>query len=83
MEKLDEELLLEVVQTNFRIKKLYEEHLKYEMELRAFEKNPALSAWDALREKRLKKEKLKGMDIIMSTLNEYRNQMREPQVVNE
>ena len=73
MEKPDQELLLTVVDENPRLKELYEEHLRYEKELAEFEASPARATWDEAREKRLKKQKLKGMDMIMSILVDYRH----------
>lgn len=72
MEKLDHELLLKVISDNHNLKKLYDEHLKLEQELSKLEKLAAFSTAAEVHHKQLKKQKLKGMDGIMSILNQYR-----------
>lgn len=74
MEKADEELLLQIADTNPHLKKLYEEHLELEDEVEKVGRYAAYSSSAAMREKELKKAKLRGMDLIMSILNEHRNQ---------
>ncbi|HQH27149.1 MAG TPA: DUF465 domain-containing protein, partial [Oligoflexia bacterium] len=51
---------------------LYEEHLELEKEVEKLERYAAYSSSAALRHKQLKKEKLRGMDAIMSILHEHR-----------
>jgi len=72
MEKADHELLLRLAQTNPRIKQLYEQHQELEKEVQKFERYAAYSSSAALRQKQLKKEKLRGMDCIMAILSEHR-----------
>lgn len=74
MEKCDQELLLRIADSNPHLKQLYEEHLKLDEEVEKLERYAAYSSSAALRHKQMKKEKLHGMDVIMSILNEYRVQ---------
>jgi uncharacterized protein len=74
MEKSDQELLLRIADFNPHLKQLYEEHLKLNEEVEKLERYAAYSSSAALRHKQMKKEKLRGMDAIMSILNEYRVQ---------
>ena len=73
MEKADQDLLLRLASNNDRLRSLYEEHLELEEKLREFERFPAYTARDSVRERTLKKRKLRGMDSIMAILNEHRN----------
>lgn len=74
MEKIDHELISRLVNSDPHLKKLYAEHLKLEKAIERFERYAGYSSTVALRQKRLKKEKLQGMDVIMSILNEYRTE---------
>lgn len=72
MEKGDRELLLQISTDNPRLRKLYEEHIELENKLAEFEKSRAYSFSASLTAKEMKKQKLKGMDEIMSILIEYK-----------
>lgn len=73
MNKADEELLLAIAPTNPTLRKLYQEHLKLEKELSHFEKYTQYSASADLQNKMLKKQKLKGMEQIMTILAKHKN----------
>jgi|ADurb_Gly_02_Slu_FD_contig_21_2676844_length_447_multi_5_in_0_out_0_1 uncharacterized protein YdcH (DUF465 family) len=73
MERTDQELLFQIADSNPYLKKLYEEHLQLEEEVERLGRYAAYSSSAALRHKALKKEKLRGMDAIMSILNEHRD----------
>ena len=75
MEKVDHELLMRIADHNPLLQKLYAEHLKLEKEVERVGRYAAYSSSAALRQKELKKEKLKGMDTIMSILHEYRGDL--------
>ncbi len=72
MEKRDEELVLHLAENDSHLRELYEEHLELEKEVEKLERYAAYSSSAALRHKQLKKEKLRGMDAIMSILHEHR-----------
>lgn len=72
MEKVDHDLLLELTNTHYQLRKLYDEHIVLEEQLREFESRPAYSSAGRMKEAELKKRKLKGMDRIMSILNDHR-----------
>jgi uncharacterized protein YdcH (DUF465 family) len=72
MEKADHELLLTIVPSNPNLKKLYERHRKLEREVESVGRYTAYSSAAALRQRELKKLKLRGMEEIMTILNEHR-----------
>lgn len=74
MEKADRDLLLELTPVHYNLRRLYEEHVTIEKELSEIEHLSAYSSALAIREKELKKLKLRGMDTIMSILSEHRRQ---------
>ena len=74
MELLDHDLLMRVSDTNPLLQKLYSEHLRLEKAVEQVGRYAAYSSSAALKQKELKKEKLKGMDTIMSILNGYRGE---------
>ena len=80
MEKADHELLMQIVPTNPRLKELYDEHIKLAKEVEKFERYAAYSSSVALKQKELKKAKLKGMDEIQEILNHYRSEEDGTQV---
>ena len=73
MEKVDLELLLRIAPTNVRLQKLYKEHVELEERLNELERCRAVSSFATGQASELKKQKLRGMDDIMSILNEYRH----------
>ena len=74
MEKVDQELLLELAPAHPELKRLYEEHLKLEKEVERLERYSKYSSSAELRHKTLKKRKLMGMDTIMAILAEHRHE---------
>ncbi len=78
MERKDRELLLRIVPSNAHLNKLYREHLRLEKEVEHIETYVAHSPSVAFRLQNLKKEKLRGMDSIMSILGDYRKR-EQPQ----
>lgn len=78
MEKVDHELILRIAPTDPRLQKLYDEHLALERQLLEFERSRALSFTASMEAKELKKQKLRGMDDIMSILNDYRARETTP-----
>jgi len=73
MEQTDRELLLSLTETHPRLKELYKQHIKLEKEVQKYERFVNYSATVAMRQKQLKKEKLRGMDNIMAILDGYRH----------
>ena len=72
MESFDHDLLMRVSDTNPLLQKLYSEHLKLEKAVQQVGRYAAYSSSAALKQKELKKEKLKGMDTIIAILSDYR-----------
>lgn len=72
MEKSDQELLLQLAPTNYTLRRLYQEHVELEDQLKQFERFPPLTTQASLEQRSLKKRKLRGMDAIMNILNEHR-----------
>lgn len=74
MEKADRDLVLLISNTNPRLKKLYDEHLRLDKEIERYQHYAKYSSSAALHHRELKKAKLKGMDDIMAILSEHRHQ---------
>ena len=74
MESADHELLMNVVFSDTELKKLYNRHRKLEKEVENLERYAAYSSSAALRQRELKKLKLRGMERIMARLTEYKSE---------
>jgi uncharacterized protein YdcH (DUF465 family) len=74
MEKVDQDLIEEMMPENQRLKELYEEHVKLDKETEHLEKLRGYSTSAALALAALKKKKLSGMDEMMSILSEHREE---------
>lgn len=72
MERADEELLLNLSESDVHLKKLYERHIKLEREVARYSQYATYSPSAALRASELKREKLRGMDDIMEALRRHR-----------
>lgn len=72
MEKADQDLIIRVAAADARLKKLYDQHIKLEEEVERYGRYAPFSPSAALKERELKKEKLRQKDIMMSLLDEYR-----------
>lgn len=73
MEQADQDLLLALTANEPRLKKLYQEHIKLEKEVEKFEKYTSFSPSAKLKQRELKKAKLRGMDEIMTILKTHRS----------
>ncbi len=71
MEKIEEEILVELVERDPQIKKLYTQHQKLEREIASVSQYAVFSPAAKLRAQELKKEKLRGRDELMSILRRY------------
>ena len=80
MEKADQDLLLEIAQTDKTLNKLCQQHSKLEKQVENFERYAGYSTTARLRQQQLKKEKLRMKEAIVSILNSYREEM--PKVGN-
>lgn len=69
MEASEKDLILKVIKTNVQLKRLYEEHETLEEKLRGYEKRNFLTPHEVIEQKRLKKQKLLGVDRMMQILN--------------
>lgn len=65
MESNDHQLIVELSKSNFLLRKLYEEHLEYEDQLESLKGNNIITSNDQMAAKRLKKQKLAGVDQMM------------------
>ncbi len=72
MENTDRELIMAVIKTNVELRRLYEQHHDLEDRLSSYEGRRFLTAEEELHQKRLKLEKLSGMDRIMQILRNHR-----------
>ena len=72
MEKLDIELLNELLPQHYRLRKLYDEHITLETRIAEIERSRAQFSVAEFEWQRLKKQKLQGMDEIMSILRFHR-----------
>jgi len=72
MEKDYEELLIQAADTNPLLKKLQDEHLRLDKEVERFGRYAVYSSSAALRQKELKKAKLRTKECIVNILKEYR-----------
>lgn len=68
MERREHELVRKLSLSNPTLKKLYERHRKLEKQVSRFENLARYSSSAALKHSQLKKEKLKGVDSIMSII---------------
>lgn len=72
MDSKDVELIERLIGENEELKKLYENHLGFELRLAELGKRSYLSDQDKLEIKKLKVVKLQGKDKIEQILSEYR-----------
>lgn len=73
MEKSDRDLLEELASNDTNLKRMYDRHLKLEREVERFGRYAKYSSTAALRQKELKKEKLRGMDHMMAIVKSHRD----------
>ncbi|MBX7139096.1 MAG: DUF465 domain-containing protein [Oligoflexia bacterium] len=66
MENADRELILKVSRSNIMLKRLYDEHVALESTLTRFQNRKFLTPQEEVEEKKLKKKKLMGVDLMMS-----------------
>jgi uncharacterized protein len=78
MEKADQEMLLRFAVADTRLKRLYEQHLQLEEEVEKYGRYAPFSSSAALREKELKKEKLRQKDQMMALLEEHKRREGQP-----
>lgn len=76
MEREDRDLIEQVIKTNPVLRRLYREHAELEELLNNFKSRPYLTSVDELEEKRLKVEKLEGVEQMMRIIRSYRDTPR-------
>lgn len=74
MEKADHDLLMSILFSDPEMKKLYDRHRKLEKEVENLERYASYSSSAALRQRELKKLKLRGMEEIMAKLSVHRHE---------
>ena len=72
MEANDRNLILELLERDSNLKRLYLEHEELEQQLEEYNGRSFLTADEEMEEKRLKKMKLHGVDRMMAILYEHR-----------
>lgn len=75
MEKMDRSIILRLAEKNPEIKKLYVKHSKLNKEVEHYGRYAVYSTSAALKEKDLKREKLKTKENLLSLVDEYRRSM--------
>ena len=70
MESADHKLIVHLMESDARLKRLYAEHQEIEGLLEEFNSRGFLTADEEMEEKRLKKKKLSGVDQMMAIVNE-------------
>ena len=70
MNKQDQELIVKYLDSNFELNKLYSEHQELEGRLSRFTKKFHLTTPDEVEVKKLKRQKLLGMDRMMMIVQE-------------
>lgn len=74
METHDRQLIHRMMKDNSLIRRLYSEHLELEDKLSQYENRGFLTTIEEMEVKRLKSQKLAGMDHIMQLLAEHRGE---------
>jgi uncharacterized protein YdcH (DUF465 family) len=77
MEEKDREILLQVVEKDSYLKKLYQQHQKLEKEVDRMTNFAVYSPTASIRETELKKQKLRRMDEITAILRGYQKEFSE------
>lgn len=72
MEQCDRELILLFMKSDVELRKLYERHLELEEKLDEYSNDAFTTADQEMEIKRLKKEKLIGVDRMMGIISGYR-----------
>jgi uncharacterized protein YdcH (DUF465 family) len=62
MERAERELIQKVLQTNFEVRRLYNQHIKYEDTLARLARQAYLTQPEEVEQRRLKRLKLKGVE---------------------
>ncbi|MCO6431712.1 MAG: hypothetical protein J5J00_12710 [Deltaproteobacteria bacterium] len=70
MEDVDRQKILQTMPGDKRLKRLYEKHLKLERKLASYSGRSYLTSAEEVESKRLKREKLHGVDRMMNLLRE-------------
>lgn len=73
MESRDREIVLQVMNSDVELKRLYDRHLELEEYLLQYNSRLFLTADEEMETKRLKKEKLQGVDRMMQIINPHRS----------
>ncbi len=74
MENSDRDLIQKVLQNNFELRKLYDEHINLEDQLSSLQRRPFLTTEEAIIEKEIKMRKLKGVERMMNIISPHRGQ---------
>lgn len=72
MEQVDRDMILSLSSRDSNLKRLYHEHVLYETKLLELQRRKYLTPEEQLEERRMKKEKLHGVDRMMEILSRRR-----------
>ena len=70
MERNERELIEETLATNFELRKLYDQHTKFERRLEKLGRQAYLTATEQIEQKRLKNMKLVGVERMIKIVTE-------------
>lgn len=71
MENIDPAILNHAISKNFEIKKLYDNHVKYEQQIEDFANKRFLTDAEQIEFQRIKKQKLKGKEQLLKLISDY------------
>jgi hypothetical protein len=69
MERDERELIQKVLQTNFEVRRLYNQHIKYEDKLAKFARQAFLTSSEEVEQRRLKRLKLMGVERMLKIVS--------------
>lgn len=77
MEHTDRELILSMLEGDKNLRRLYKQHSELEKRLAEFEGRNFLTAEEEIEQRRLKKQKLHGVDKMMGIIQRQRDGLTE------
>jgi len=73
MDDRERALILHYSNSDFKLRKLYDQHRQFEQQLETLSTRGFLTAIETVEEKRIKIEKLRGVEQMMGILHHYRD----------
>ena len=72
MENADRELIFKVSKSNAQLRRLYDQHLRFEDQISRLENVTFMTPKEQMQSRKLKKQKLQGVDQMMSLIANMR-----------